>query len=152
PMIRIAAQALSLAFFVGALVTNTNAEARVTRITIIKTESPAFEGRSFGAVGQYERLVGRIVGECDPADPHNAVITAIALGPGKANGKVEYESDFVVFRPLDRSRGNHKTWYELTNRGNIAAFSQFNDAPGTNDPAKAAEAGSGFLMSQGYSI
>lgn len=59
----------------------------------------------------------------------------------------------MILRPLDRSRGNHKVWYELTNRGSVLAFQQLNDAiSGGNDPSKAADAGSGFLMRQGYSL
>src|SRR5204862_1583279 len=38
------------------------------------------------------------------------------------------------------------------NRGNIASFLQLNDAPATNDPTTAADAGNGFLMRQGFSI
>src|ERR1700733_1503744 len=33
------------------------AQARITRITITRVESPTFEGRSFAGVGQYEKLV-----------------------------------------------------------------------------------------------
>ena len=44
------------------------AEADVTRIVITRVESPTFEGVSFGAVGQYEKLVGRAFGEVDPND------------------------------------------------------------------------------------
>jgi hypothetical protein len=56
-------------------------------------------------------------------------------------------------RPVDRSAGNHKLWYELTNRGTILAFPQINDAPsGGNDPSKVADAGNGFLMRLGFSI
>jgi alpha/beta hydrolase family protein len=144
----------SLPIVVGALaaIISCDAQARITKITITKVESPTFEGRSFGNVGAYEKLVGRVTGEVDPADPHNAIITDIALAPRNAAGKVEYETDIMIFRPVDRSKGNHKTWYELTNRGNIAAFSQFNDGPYTNNPSKAADAGNGFLMTQGYSI
>src|SRR5262245_16948335 len=39
------------------------AAARITRIEIAGVESPAFEGRTFGAVGQYEKLTGRAFGE-----------------------------------------------------------------------------------------
>src|SRR5579871_5735050 len=144
----------ALPILIGALVAavSFNAQARMTRITITKVESPTFEGRSFGGVGPYEKLIGRISGEVDPADAHNSVITDIALAPRNANGKVEYETDIMIFRPVDRTKGNHKTWFELTNRGYIAAFSQFNDAPGTNNPTRATDAGNGFLMNQGYSI
>jgi hypothetical protein len=139
------------------------AEARVSKIKIIRTESPTFEGRSFGDIGKYEKLVGRVVGELDPTDRRNAVITDISLAPRNARGKVEYETDIMILRPIDRSKGNHKVWYELTNRGSIVSFPQFNDSyadrreeavasSGDNDPTKAADAGNGFLMKEGYSI
>src|SRR5208283_3744222 len=47
------------------------AEARITRIEIVKSE-PAFGGASFGEAGAYVHLVGRVSGELDPADPANA--------------------------------------------------------------------------------
>src|SRR5215472_6612040 len=129
------------------------AQARVTTITIARVESPTFEGQSFGITGQYEKLVGRIAGEINPSDPHNSVITDINLAPRNARGNVDYETDIMILRPIDHSRGNHKVWYELTNRGSIVAFPQINDAlSGANDPTKAADAGNGFLMRQGYSI
>ena len=79
------------------------AQARITRITITRVDSPAFEGRSFGGVGQYEKLVGHVAGEIDPADPHNAVITDVGLAPRDARGKVAYETDIMILRPIDRS-------------------------------------------------
>ena len=128
-------------------------QARITKITITRIESPTFEGRSFGNVGQYEKLVGRVAGEINPEDPHNSVITDIGLAPRNGGGKVEYEADIMILRPVDRSKGNHEVWYELTNRGSIVAFHQLNEASsGGNDPTKAADAGNGFLMRQGYSI
>ena len=144
----------SLAICLGTLVATVghSAQARITKITITKTESPTFDGHVFGNVGRYEKLVGHVTGEVDPADPHNSAITDISGAPRKANGMAEYETDIMILRPVDRAKGNHKTWYELTNRGSIAAFSQFNDGPGGNDPTKASDAGNGFLMNQGYSI
>jgi len=135
------------------LATFQTAQARITKIKITRVESPTFEGRSFGSVGQYEKLVGRVVGELDPADPRNSVITDIKLAPRNAAGKVAYETDVMIIRPIDRSKGSHKVWYELTNRGSILSFHQFNDAAGGgNDPTKAEHAGIGFLMNQGYGI
>jgi hypothetical protein len=81
------------------------------------------------------------------------VITDINLAPRNAGGKVEYETDIMILRPIDRSKGNHKVWYELTNRDSVVAFHQLNDvSSGGNDPTKAADAGNGFLMRPGYSI
>jgi hypothetical protein len=145
--------AISLAVCVTMAAALQTAQARIARISITRTESPTFEGRAFGTVGPYEKLVGRVSGEIDPADPHNLVITDIGLAPRNAAGKVEYETDIMILRPVDHAKGNHKVWYEVTNRGFVVSFSQFNDASsGGNDPTKAVDAGNGFLMRQGYSI
>src|SRR5438045_1803106 len=42
------------------------ADARVTRIVISQTTSPAFNGQLFGTVGPYEMLRGTASGEIDP--------------------------------------------------------------------------------------
>jgi hypothetical protein len=129
------------------------AHSRVVGVTITRLESPTFEGRSFGEVGQYEKLIGRIAGEIDPTDRHDSIITDIKHAQTNAGGKVAYEVDFMILRPIDPSRANHKLWYEITNRGSMLAFQQFNNASSaSNDPAKAADAGDGFLMRQGYSL
>ena len=66
-------------------------QARVTRIVIDETVSPAFcKGGvcpSFGAAGQYEQIAGRAFGELDPSDPKNSLIQDIDLGRDK-DGKV----------------------------------------------------------------
>src|SRR5215510_15017480 len=95
---RAAFAALALTFAV------TPADARITRIEITKTE-PAFGGASYGAVGAYERLLGRARGEVNPADLKNAVIQDLALAPRNARGMVEYETDVEILRPVDRLKG-----------------------------------------------
>ena len=42
----------------AALLASTQAEARVTRLTIVGKESPTYGGQSFGTAGQYERIIG----------------------------------------------------------------------------------------------
>ena len=128
------------------------AEAGLTRIEITRVESPTFEGTSFGAVGQYEKLVGRAYGEVDPADSRNAIITDLGLAPTNAAGKVEYSTDIFMLRPVDPSIGNHRVLYEVNNRGNMFALSLLNDSLATNDPTTSAHAGNGFLLRQGYTI
>ena len=128
------------------------AEADITRIVIARVESPTFEGVSFGAVGRYEKLVGRAFGEVDPHDPRNAVIVDIALAPRNARGMVEYSTDIYILRPFER-QGNHRLFFEVNNRGNVFSFARMNDAgTGGNDPTTAADAGNGFLMRQGYTV
>ncbi|MBV9544364.1 MAG: hypothetical protein JOY61_08290, partial [Chloroflexi bacterium] len=125
----------------------------IVRLEITGVESPTFDGQTFGNVGQYEKLTGRAYGEVDPDDPRNAVITDLGLAPRNARGMVEYSTDVMILKPVDMSKANHRLFYELTNRGNIASFPQLNDATtGGNDPTSAADAGNGFLMAQGYTV
>jgi hypothetical protein len=128
------------------------AEAGITRIEITRVESPTFEGTSFGTVGQYEKLVGRAYGEVDPSDPRNAIIVDLGLAPRNAAGKVEYSTDILILTPVDPSRGNHRVFYEINNRGNLFALRLNSAATMVNDPTTATDAGNGFLMRQGYTI
>ena len=68
---------------VGVLVimtaTTQTAQARVTRIVVNERISPAFNGRSFGTVGQYEQLNGIAYREVDPQDPQDVIIQDIGL-------------------------------------------------------------------------
>ena len=84
----------------------TEAQARITRIEIKRVEQPTFQGRTFGAVGAYEKLLGRAFGEVDPKDPRNAVIVDIANAPRNARGMVEYDTDFIIIKPVDLAKGN----------------------------------------------
>ena len=128
-------------------------EARVVRIEIERVESPTFEGRSFGGVGPYEKLAGRVFGEVDPEVPENAIITDIELAPRNARGMVEYAADLLILRPVDPSKGNGRVFYELNNRGRMLSLGQLNNArSGGNDPTAAADAGNGFLMRRGYTF
>jgi hypothetical protein len=132
------------------------AEAHITRIVIepARSESPTFEGRRFGPdgkVGPYEKLRGKAFGEVDPDDPRNAPITDLKLAPRNARGKVEYSMDIFILKPIDLTRGNHKLFLDFNNRGGMRVAA-LNDAPLSNDPTKAAQAGTGFIMNLGYTI
>ncbi len=128
-----------------------HADARITRIEIT-AQSPAFGGTSFGDVGQYEKLTGRIYGEVDPTEAPDSTITDIALAPKNARDMVEYSANIMIFRPVDPAKGNHKLLMGINNRGGILAFGLLNDAKRVNDPTTAEDAGNGFMMRQGYSI
>jgi len=129
-----------------------SAQARVTQVVIKATESPTFGGKSFGAVGQYERISGQIVGEVDPNDPVNAVMVDIGLAPKNSNGTVTYSTDFQILRPIDRTKGNKRLIYEITNRGRTNVLETLNDSKTGNDTTTSGDAGNGFLMRQGYVV
>jgi hypothetical protein len=83
-------------------------EGGITRLDITRVESPTFGGKSFGSVGQYEKLVGRAYGEVDPNDPRNSVITDLSLAPRNADGMVEYATDVLIIKPINLAQGNHR--------------------------------------------
>lgn len=145
-------QALVLASLITpAAVFSANPPAGVTRIDITRRESFA-EGQSFGSTGAYEKLVGTVHLEAAPSDPHNADITDLDKVPRNARGMVEYTADLYILKPLDMSRGNHKIFYQVINRGNKGILNTFDDAPSTNDPTTVADAGNGYVLHQGYTL
>ena len=127
------------------------AEARLTRIEITKRE-PFAAGQSFESAGAYEKIVGRFYGALDPRNPVNLVIVDLDKAPRNADGLVEYAADFYILKPVDLGKGNGALFYELSNRGNKGMLARFNDAPGSNDPSTAQQAGNGFLMRQGFTL
>jgi alpha/beta hydrolase family protein len=112
----------------------------------------AFGGVSFGAVGPYEKVVGRAFADLDPAHPLNAGIVNLGNTPRNAAGRVEYWFDFYLLKPVDLRKGSRRIFYDVPNRGNKLALNNLNDAPRVNDPIGAGDAGNGFLMRQGYSL
>jgi Alpha/beta hydrolase domain len=128
------------------------ADARVTQINITTVESPTFSGASFGLVGAYERIEGTITGEVDPTNPLNGVIVDIDLAPKNANGTVGYSTDFQILRPVDLTKGNHRVFFDLPNRGRATALTTLNDSAVPNDTTTSGSPGNGFLMNQGYTL
>ena len=129
------------------------AQARVTGIEIV-TREPAFGGQTFGGAGAYERLVGRVTGELDPADPANAIIQDINLAPRNARGMVEYTTNIEILKPADMARGNRILLFEVNNRGNKLALANFNEAVagGVADRNALSSPGDGWLMRAGYTM
>src|SRR6266849_8423828 len=133
------------------LLAATTADARITRIEILRTE-PFAAGQAFGTAGAYEKVVGRFHGELDPSDALNAAIVDLDKAPRNARGRVEYASDFYILRPADPAKGNGALLYDVNNRGSKPALGQFNSAPASNDPTTPEHAGNGFLMREGVSV
>ena len=79
------------------------------------------------------------------------MITDLKLAPRNARGKVEYSMDIFILKPIDLTKGNHKLLLDFNNRGEMRVAA-LNDAPASNNPTKAAQAGTGFIMNLGYTI
>jgi hypothetical protein len=141
-----------LAFAIGVVDLLQPAGAKVIKFEILRTESPAFEGRTFAAIGTYDRIIARATIAVVPDDPHNSVIVDIDRAPRNAHGLVEAVSNVEILRPTIAANGNRRLFYEVVNRGNKAGLALFNDAGVLNDLVKAVDAGNGFLMNHGYTV
>src|SRR5262249_21343392 len=131
---------LALSLILGCAV---SAEARVPRIVIEQRQSPAYEGKSFGGVGQYEILSGKAYGELDPKDPHNTIITDLQFAPRNTRGFVEYVATFTLVKPVDLAKANGVLLYAVPNRGNRITTTAF---------GVAGETGEEFFLNRGYVI
>src|SRR5690242_20718818 len=82
-------------------------------------------------IGSYERIIGRAYYSVDPKLPQNRAIADIGLAPVNARGRVEFSGDFMILRPLKKSRGS--VFLEVVNRGISEALLVL-DGGGSNDP------------------
>jgi hypothetical protein len=140
------AVAMAMLLFVSSV-----AEARVVRLRIERREM-ILDGRSFGAAGPYEKLVGKVEFALDPMLPRNGDIVDLQLAPRNDRGEVEASADFYMLKPVDPRRGNGRLFYEVGNRGGKSLLQTFQKATGSPDPTKEAEFGDGALMRQGFTV
>ena len=110
------------------------------------------DGHDFGAVGAYERLIGRAHFAVDPNAPAQQGITDIDKVPADSEGLVRFAGDFSILKPLHPESGNRRVFFDYGNRGNKRILQFFNDAAASNDPQSLAHAGNGFLMRRGYTV
>jgi hypothetical protein len=132
------------------------AEARITQLVIERVQ-PFAGGMPFGAAGAYEHVSGIARGELDKTDPHNQAIVNLERTRINVRGKVEYEVEFEVLRPVDAARGNGKMLYEVNNRGRKFMLPWLLDAPvqavgAANDLAAVKDAGNGLFFRQGWTM
>jgi hypothetical protein len=95
--------------------------AQITRIEVQDVESPALDGRSFGSVGQYERLRMLMHGAVDPSDSRHRDIVNLDLAPRNTDGRVEYSTTVEIYRPVDMRRWNRAIYHTVPNRGGAGA-------------------------------
>jgi len=114
--------------------------AEVTRVEITSRQD-VLNGKSFGTVGAYERLSGKIYFAVDPDNPHNKIIVDLDKAPRNTQGKVEFSSDLFIIRPKDPSRANGVAFFDVVNRGNKGLLGVFNRAKGSSDPTTDADYG-----------
>jgi alpha/beta hydrolase family protein len=125
--------------------------AEVVRIDV-QSRGDLVGGQTFGTVGPYEKVSGKIFFTVDPNLPANRIVADIDKAPRNAAGKVEFAADFFLIKPKAMERANGAVLYEVSNRGGKGMLGFFNHAAGSLDPGSAAEMGDGFLMQQGFTL
>src|SRR6266446_2944762 len=125
--------------------------AEVTRVEI-SSRQDVLGGKSFGTIGAYEKLSGKVYFAVDPNNQRNKIIADIDKAPRNSQGKVEFSADLFILRPKDPAHGNGVLFFDVVNRGNKELLSTFNHATGSADPTTEAEFGDGLLMRQGYTL
>ena len=143
--VRITAAALVLA-----LAATSAARAGVERVEVLE-RTPFAAGAPFGASGAYEKIRGVAHFALDPQAAANAAVVDLKLAPRDARGRVLFDSEFLLLRPV-ASRPSTLV-YDVNNRGGIAILGQL-DGHGAahNDPTTLADAGDGFLMRHGFTL
>jgi len=123
----------------------------------ITLRRPLAGGRSFGAVGPYEELKGRLHMSVDPAHAANRAITDLSRAPRDPAGRVAFSTDVSLLLPVDRAAATGRVLVDVVNRGNTVSVPNFNHAtrpafgPGS-DPNPPIDTGDGWLMKHGWMV
>src|SRR5258708_24638054 len=106
-----------LVFALGAAFAPVTMRAEVTKVEITSKQD-VLAGKSFGTVGAYENLTGKVYFAVDPNNPHNKIIADLDKAPRNAQGKVEFTADVFIIRPKDAPKGNGALIFDIPNLGN----------------------------------
>ncbi|HEY5757229.1 MAG TPA: alpha/beta hydrolase domain-containing protein [Steroidobacter sp.] len=126
------------------------ARAELVKLEVKSTE-PAFAARTFGAVGQYEVIRAVAHYRVDPAARVNAGLVNLQKAPRDEQGRVAFDADVVILKPVEMTKGNGRMVYEMVNRGRPLSLGLLNRAARGGFSA-APEAGDGFLMNAGFTV
>lgn len=108
----------ALLLALAALVCPQSAQARVTKITILKTSTPVCSGTPPNQIchANYEAVSGLADGVLDADGPRNSIIQDIQRGKS-ADGKVHYTATFQLVKPIDMTTASGLMWQDVPNRG-----------------------------------
>jgi len=129
----------------------TTGAAEVVRVEVQRRED-VLGGRPFGAIGPYEKIVGRVYFAFDPRNPLNARIVDLTRAQRNSDGLVEAWANFMVLRPKRPIPGGGIALLEVSNRGGKASLAYFNGGARSLDPSQAEHFGDGLLMRLGLTI
>ena len=118
----------------------------------IQQRAVVLDGRPFGQAGAYEKIAGTLRVAVDPTHRLPTQITDLERAPRNAAGRVEFQGDFYLLKPVEAARGNRRLLLDVGNRGRKLAVAMFNSAVRVPDPTTAEDFGNGFLMRHGWTV
>ncbi len=141
-MARMRSGAALSAFLVCLLAVADAATAEVVRIDVQRRDD----------WGTHERIIGRVHFAIDPMAPANRGIADIDHAPRNSNGKVEFSSDLLFFKPKDARRARGTVFLEVVNRGRDQSLAILSGAQQRNLSSESWNLGDGFLLEQGFAV
>src|SRR5215471_945315 len=107
--------AMTAAIFIAVAAIAQPSEARVVKF-IVQQQNSFLGGADWGNAGPYELLQGTAYLEVDPRDRRDSIIVDLENAPRNAHGMVDFSTPFLILKPVDTQRGNHKIFYAVNNR------------------------------------
>ena len=129
--------AAALVFASGAV----SASAAVEKIEI-KSREPYHTSR----VGPYVKITGTLIGSLDPAEP----IPNLSRAARRPDGRVQYETGFVIVVPETAAAGNRILLFDVENNGRPVTHGLYN-TPNEGSISQL-DFGNGFLEDNGYIV
>jgi alpha/beta hydrolase family protein len=102
--------------------------------------------------GTHERVIGRVYFAIDPTLPANRTIADLDLAPKNADGKIEFSSDLLFFRPKKAGRARGSTFLEVVNRGRDQSLAIMSGAQQRDLSPESWDLGDRFLLEQGFAV
>jgi Alpha/beta hydrolase domain len=102
--------------------------------------------------GTHERVIGRVHFAIDPTLPANRGITDLDRAPRNADGKVEFSSDVLFFRPKDSRTARGSVFLEIVNRGRDQSLAILSGAQQRDLSPESWNLGDRFLLEQGFAV
>src|SRR6476646_10465528 len=119
---------------------------------IAASEVVGIDVRRVDDYGTHVRVIGRVHFAIDPKLPANRNIADIDLAPTNADGKVEFASDVLFFRPKDAARTRGSVFLEVVNRGRDQSLIIMSGAAQRSLSPESWNLGDNFLLEQGFAV
>jgi Alpha/beta hydrolase domain len=102
--------------------------------------------------GTHERVIGRVYFAIDPKLAANRAIADLDLAPTNADGKVEFSSDLLFFRPKQAGRARGSVFLEVVNRGRDQSLAIMSGAQQRDLSPESWDLGDRFLLELGFAV